>query len=92
MTERIWLSFADDKGFRGIAIVDLDGGPFNKEEAVVAAISKTISLGINPGPDTSVLGSVIPPEDHIPDKFRNRLLSEFEAEQVRRLPREIETK
>jgi len=60
-----WLSFADDDGFRGVAIVQARG--------VTTAIAKTHHLKINPG--GQVMCIEIQPE-HVPaPEYRERLLS-----------------
>jgi hypothetical protein len=75
-TETYWLSFANEKEFGGVIIVDVDG-PFG----ILAAIRKTIEMGINPGPGYSVKGMQVP-GDAAPANFKNRLL---DAAEVRRL-------
>jgi len=79
--QTVWLSFADENRFRGVTIVDVTKSEINREGGkwIMAAIEKTIALGINPGPDTSVLGRKIPQEDNIPETLKNRLLNEAEA-------------
>jgi hypothetical protein len=64
----VWVSFADRKKFRGVAIVDVDA---TKDWAGLA-IAKTIEMKCNAGPDTSV-------EMHglrscIDSKYKNKLI------------------
>lgn len=60
-----WLSFADDDGFRGVAIVDAP--------SFIEAVMKTHVLDINPG--GSVRGFPCPDASLIPPEHVDRLLS-----------------
>jgi hypothetical protein len=73
MTETFWLSFADETGFLGVAIVDSDD--------FLTAVDKCHELGINPGGE--VLCSGDPPAS-VTDKDKNRLLSRAEADDLLR--------
>lgn len=64
-----WCSFADDDGFRGVAIVRASG--------VLSASQEARRRGINPGGE--VLAFPLDPE-HEPGEFANRLLTKDEAE------------
>jgi hypothetical protein len=55
MIETVWVSFADRKKFRGIAIVDVDLGTAENKKAAFLAVAKTIEMKCNAGPDTEVL-------------------------------------
>jgi hypothetical protein len=97
--QTVWLVFADQNRFAGVAIVDigpdeidrlkarspyvphLSHSPDGSAALFLAAIGKTIELGINPG-DFSARGQEIPQQDYIPAEFKNRLL--FDAD-VKRL-------
>jgi len=71
-TQWWWLSFAEDDGFRGVAIV--------QGQDMAAAIARAHLLKINPG--GQVAGWPIPEEfldQHVPGEFRNRLLSRQEV-------------
>ena len=72
MQTTYWLSFANEKEFGGAIVVDVE------PETFVAAVRKTIEMGINPGPGYSVQGKRLPP-DEIPAEFKNRLLGEAEV-------------
>jgi hypothetical protein len=71
-----WLSFNDDDddGFLGVAIVDVVA----EEDAVEMAVDKTIRLGINPGPDSSVLILNISNNPLIKLEHKNRLILDEE--------------
>jgi hypothetical protein len=68
----LWLSFNndDDDGFLGVAIVDV----VEEENAVEMAVVKTIHLGINPGPDSSVLILNMTNNPLIKLEHKNRLI------------------
>jgi hypothetical protein len=72
--ELYWLSFADKDKFRGVAMV--------YAEDFVGAVRTSIVQGCNAGPDTSVEGSTIPADYHIPQEFIGRLLSEEDIDQL----------
>jgi hypothetical protein len=72
-----WLSFNDDDdddGFMGVAIVDVVAG----QDAAEMAVIKTIRLGINPGPDCSVLILNISNNPLIKLEHTNRLILDEE--------------
>jgi hypothetical protein len=73
MIRTLWLSFNnddDDDGFLGVAIVDV----VEEENAVEMAVVKTIHLGINPGPDSSVLILNMTNNPLIKLEHKNRLI------------------
>jgi len=86
MKTTYWLSFAKEKEFGGAIVVDVEPeeveleitGGSDTEKMFVAAVRKTIEMGINPGPGYSVQGKRLPP-DEIPAEFKNRLLGEAEV-------------
>ncbi|ARB13830.1 hypothetical protein Ccr2_gp299 [Caulobacter phage Ccr2] len=64
-----WLSFADDTGFLGVAVLHA--------ESFDAALRKSGATGLNPG--GSVQGVPLP-EEYVPaEPYRNRLLNAAEA-------------
>jgi hypothetical protein len=65
-----WLSFADEDGFRGVAIVQARG--------VIGAVEEALRRNINPGGDVQGLRLRKAP----PERSRNRLLDEGEAQAV----------
>jgi hypothetical protein len=75
-TTTYWLSFADDDGFLGVAIVDGDDGA-----SIMTMVDKTIELGCNPGRG-SVQMCTIPPSDVIHAHYKNRLLTRDEVERL----------
>jgi hypothetical protein len=97
-----WLSFADEKEFAGVIVVDVGPGDLEEDEAaraklvakdarwlkadagVLAAIGKTIRMGINPGEEYSVLGARVPGDRDVPGEYKNRLLDESEADRAAR--------
>jgi hypothetical protein len=73
-TRTFWLSFANEDGFGGVVIIDLDGTKISLDDKwMMPAIRKSIDLGINPGPKYAVQGHELPP-DEIPERFKHRLL------------------
>jgi hypothetical protein len=53
--ETVWVSFADEHRFRGVAIVDVDTEQkAKKKKWTLAVIARTIEMNCNAGPDTSV--------------------------------------
>jgi hypothetical protein len=55
MIETVWVSFADREKFRGVAIVDVDLKPrMTRLKQIIAVVQRTIEMGCNAGPDTSV--------------------------------------
>jgi hypothetical protein len=73
-----WLSFANKNEFKGVIVIDIADDEIGDDTPFEAAITKTIRLGINPGPGTSVQGQSLPPSE-IPDRFKNRLLDQSEV-------------
>jgi hypothetical protein len=74
-----WLSFANAHGFGGVVIVDLDLSGKSKADKILAAVSKTIELGVNPGPQYSVQMQTLPVTE-ISDRYKNRLLTAAEVD------------
>jgi hypothetical protein len=72
-----WVSFANDDEFLGVAIVDHDDADSDSATIVQTIVRKTIELGCNPG-DGGVQIQRIP--DEIPERFKNRLLTEDEID------------
>jgi hypothetical protein len=70
----LWLSFADENEFKGVAIVDVVEG----EDAAEMAVIKSIRLSINPGPDTSVLILNMTNNPLIKPEHKNRLILDEE--------------
>ena len=64
-----WLSFADDDGFLGVAVVTGFG--------LADAVSTAHRLGINPGGSVQIIE--LAPEYVPPESYRNRLLTKEEA-------------
>jgi hypothetical protein len=74
MTETTyWLSFANDHEFGGVVVVDLCHDEIGNEGPFMAALYKTMDLGIDPGTHYEVQGQRLPPGE-IPDAYKNRLL------------------
>ena len=71
-----WLSFADSKGFRGVAIVPGD--------SLITAVMCSHSLRVNPG--GQVVGVPIDRDRfiRIPERYRHRLLTRAECETLNR--------
>ena len=67
------VSFADEDGCAGVAIIDL------VTDDVKDIVRETIVRGCNPGPDYEVQVSRVPTEE-IPDSYKNRLLNKTEVE------------
>lgn len=85
MQKTFWLSFADENQFAGVVIVDLDAEEIGAERPFFAAIRKSIKLKINPGPDYSVQGHELPPNE-ISEQFKNRLLAQADVELLNMRP------
>jgi hypothetical protein len=64
-----WLSFADDSGFLGVAIVQAGG--------IVEATRTARTLDCNPGGEVRAYPIDI---ERVPEQYRNRLLSEQELQ------------
>lgn len=97
--QTVWLVFADQNRFAGVAIVDISPdeieslkskAPYmphlshssDKATALfLAAIGKTVELGINPG-DFSARGQEIPQQDYIPAEFKSRLLLDADIKRL----------
>lgn len=95
MPERlVWLSFADDDGFRGVAIVEIDDEDLDEARAVIAerfprakpgaevvgaATRKAHLMGCNPG--GSVMSAEMPPGKIADDVPRHRLMQLPELQQ-----------
>jgi hypothetical protein len=85
--ETVWVSFADKDKFRGVAIVDVDcPADTDKAELMMAALERTIELGCNAGPDTSVQAQTITQRHYVPEAFKNRLLNADEVESLKNSP------
>lgn len=67
-----YLSFADDDGFRGAAIVEAPGEAH--------AIQLTHTLGINPGGQVAMFA--VPDGAPVPDAAKNRLLSKRDLDRL----------
>lgn len=67
-----YLSFASETGFLGGAFV-VAIGP-------ISAIAKTHDLGFNPGGEVMVIGPTELEASLVPDRLRNRLLTQEEVE------------
>jgi hypothetical protein len=91
VTRTFWLSFADEDGFRGVCVIDVDADEaaaikpeldarFPKHapgaEWQAAATRKTWQYGCNPGGQVGF--AEIPPETPVP---RNRRLTDAELKQ-----------
>lgn len=75
MTATHWLSFADDKAFYGVAIVDGD-----VEVCIANVLRDAVSLGCRPGCGDAKMQKL--PPDLIPKHYKNRLLTRDEAERL----------
>jgi hypothetical protein len=70
----LWLSFNhDDDGFLGVAIFDMTRDR-NARLTVVEIVERSIDLGINPGPDSSVLFLDVTNNPLIMPEHKNRLI------------------
>jgi len=77
-----WISFANEHEFGGVNIIDLSEDEIGDEKWILAAVDKTIALGINPGPDYAVQGQRLPTYHTIPARFKNRLLNKADADEA----------
>jgi hypothetical protein len=87
MTETYWLSFANEHEFGGVVVVDLCRDEIGNEKPIIAALYKTMDLGIDPGTHYEVQGQRVPPGE-IPDAYKNRLLDEAELDRLMRFGRQ----
>jgi hypothetical protein len=78
-----WVSFANEEGGLGVAIVDVDdtNATTIELETMEKIVRKTIELGCNPGPDNSVRIQKIP-GDEIPERYKDRLLTKGEVDDL----------
>ena len=71
-----WVSFANEDECIGVAVVDDDDA-----SDATTIVRKTIELGCNPGPDSSVQIQKIPDDAvPIPERYKNRLLTKAEVD------------
>lgn len=71
--ETVWVSFADKKRFRGVAIVDVDLDEKDKKpEVALKVAAKTIEMECNAGPDTEV--KMLRLRSHIECDYKNKLI------------------
>lgn len=75
MARSWWLSFANDDGFLGCALV----GPGS---TVLEAAEVARSLGIHPGGEVAGLPTPAIVEQAIPDEYRDRLLTLVESREL----------
>lgn len=76
----VWLSFADEDRFLGLAVVEVQRSAHSKVW-MFRAIRRAWDMGINPGGEV-VAFDVTASISEIPESLRNRLLSKGEAEEI----------